>query len=213
MQSAARAEHQRLERELARLLARREALAKELAELDVQSTNLGEQLVALSRFLQDAPALDGSTPRLRAVPKDAPPEGVALKGARIREAAVRVLAESPDAHAPVHYRTWYELLRREGLVPAGKDPLATFLTQIGRSPVVRRTTKAGTYELDFEFANRVRERLVELREALRDSHDLPPEADVTAIGRARTRRAELTNKVAAAERSLEEALRSLGGAA
>ncbi len=36
----------------------------------------------------------------------------------------------------VHYRAWFELLRDEDVVVAGKDPLATFLAQISRSDAV-----------------------------------------------------------------------------
>jgi hypothetical protein len=50
---------------------------------------------------------------------------------------------------PIHYRAWYELLLEEGVTATGKDPLATFLTQITRSPVVARVAGAsGIYQLD-----------------------------------------------------------------
>jgi hypothetical protein len=135
---------------------------------------------------------------------------VVLKGADIRRTAVRVLAASLDARGPVHYKAWYEVFRREGYLPAGKDPVATFLTQIGRSPVVRRTSRAGEYELDFEFPTRARARLTTLREALKEAHDVPADADIHTIAEVRARRSELTQEVAAAERGLEEAVGSLG---
>jgi hypothetical protein len=102
------------------------------------------------------------------------------------------------------------LFRREGFLPAGKDPVATFLTQVGRSPVVLRTSAAGTYQLDFSFPSRARERLKELGAELAAAQALPLNADVDDIGAARARRAQLTSEIQGTERALEEALRSLG---
>ena len=56
----------------------------------------------------------------------------------------------------MHYREWYELLERAGHEIAGKDPLAVFLTQISRSPAVRRGARAGIYELDRGAFHRLR---------------------------------------------------------
>jgi hypothetical protein len=69
-----------------------------------------------------------------------------LRGTAIREIAVRVLVER--GAGPIHYRDWHELLREAGYAVSGNDPQSTLLTQISRSPVVRRTTTAGVYEID-----------------------------------------------------------------
>ena len=95
-------------------------------------------------------------------------------------------------------------------MPAGKDPLATFLTQIGRSPVVQRTTTSGMYVLDLEFPRRARERLTRLGAELSATQDLPAGATVEDIAAARERRAQLSAELQEAERHLEEALRALG---
>lgn len=95
-------------------------------------------------------------------------------------------------------------------MPGGKDPLATFLTQVGRSPVVRRSTTAGMYLLDYEFVSRARQRLALLASELSATQDLPPSATVEQIGAARERRAQLMGEVHETERRLHEALRSLG---
>ena len=212
MQSAAQAEQQRLQRELDRLARRNETLAEETAQVNAQRRELTEQLSALSRFTaSDRDAV--RTSHLRAVGAGGEATGgTVLKGAQIRETAVRVLAASGNPSQAVHYREWYELFRRQGFLPAGKDPLATFLTQIGRSPVVRRTTSAGTYQLDFEFPNRTRRRLTQLRQRLRETHDVAADADITVLAEARQLRSHLTTEVAGVERNLEEALRSLGAA-
>jgi hypothetical protein len=151
--------------------------------------------------------------RLRALPapEPGPTNGATvLRGARIREAAVRVLAANAPAEAPVHYRDWFELLTAQGFMPAGKDPLATFLTQIGRSPLVQRTTSQGMYVLDLKFPQRARERIARLSADLAATQELSPNATVEEIAAARERRAQLTAELQETERHLEEALRALG---
>ncbi len=60
-----------------------------------------------------------------------------LRGRRLQEIAVQVLATRSHAGAPVHYKEWYALLKEAGYSVAGKDPLATFLAAISRSPHVK----------------------------------------------------------------------------
>jgi hypothetical protein len=61
-----------------------------------------------------------------------------LAGARIREVAVLLLASSANPTRPIHYQQWYRLFRDAGYGIDARDPVATFLTQISRSPAVRR---------------------------------------------------------------------------
>jgi len=221
MRAAAAAERSRVERELARLTAREQGLADDLARARSVREELEGELLVLHRFAEDPEPQDlGATPaepHLHVVAPGAAPDSesaaVTLKGARIRETAVRVLAQTPHADQAVHYRAWFELLRQQGFMPAGKDPLASFLTQIGRSPLVQRTTSAGKYTLDLEFPGRARARLAQLRDELQVAQDLPPDAGVDSITEARERRSALTSELEATERTLEEALRSLGEAA
>jgi hypothetical protein len=123
---------------------------------------------------------------------------------------VRVLAANGQPEAPVHYRDWFELLTSQAFMPAGKDPLATFLTQVGRSPVVQRTTTAGMYLLDLEFPRRASERLAKLTAALAESQERSAGVTVEELAAARERRAQLTAELQETERQLEEALRALG---
>ena len=60
-----------------------------------------------------------------------------LRGQRLQEIAVRVLAERHPDGEPIHYKQWYALLREAGYSIGGKDPQATFLSSISRSPHVR----------------------------------------------------------------------------
>jgi hypothetical protein len=57
-----------------------------------------------------------------------------LRGHRLREIAVRVLSERHPEGEPIHYKQWYSLLREAGYSIGGKDPQATFLASISRSP-------------------------------------------------------------------------------
>jgi len=137
---AADAERQDIARKRARLARRHGQLAGELAEIEASLAELAEREQLIVRLLA-APDTDGI---------DTQPEGVRssegirepqkrqralLRGPQIRETAVRVLAGSPHAGA-IHYRDWYQLLCDAGYEVAGKDPLAVFLTQITRSPLV-----------------------------------------------------------------------------
>lgn len=218
MRTAAAAERGRVERELARLAARERQLAAELDAVQAARAELEHELDVLGRFAATASAQRGpgrGGRRLRALPDagPSPADGTTvLRGVQIREAAVRVLAAKGQPEAPVHYRDWYELLTSQGFMPAGKDPLATFLTQLGRSPLVQRTSAAGVYVLDLGFPASARTRLEQLAEALAEVLDLPPQATVEEIAAARERRAQLTAKMQETERQLEEAVRSLGDA-
>lgn len=226
MRAAAASERGRVERQLARLTAREAELNAELAAVQAARAELEQQRHVLNHFADEdesARTPDTADRRLRALPGPgasasatadaaASNEATLLRGARIRETAVRVLADHSQPGAPVHYRDWFALLTARGFAPTGKDPLATFLTQVGRSPVVQRTTTAGMYTLDLEFPLRARERLAELAAALSEAQERSPGTTVEELATARERRAQLTAELQETERQLEEALRSLGDA-
>jgi hypothetical protein len=72
----------------------------------------------------------------------------ALRGQRLREIAVELLRQKKGVGSVVHYREWYGLLLEAGLRVAGKDPLATFLTQVARAPGVESVRpRSGLYRL------------------------------------------------------------------
>lgn len=224
LQSAAVAERQRLEREQLRVDQRVSALKHELAELQAVQAGLAERRKMLDLLAHDADgqlvelhahqaaeAVEVVEPTEVAAPRSGmPPQGL-VRGARIREAAVRALAQSPRAREAIHYREWYRLLAKAGFGVVGKDPEATFLTQLSRSPVVRRSTQAGIYELDFDFIPRAREQLQRLRSKLRATHDLPDAATAEELEAARAQRIALQDEIGALERQLQEALETLGG--
>jgi hypothetical protein len=218
LQAAATAERERVEAELTRLDAEHAQLTAKLQQLHETRQELRDELANLNRLAHGntrPPDEQSSATGAResdgqeGSPSTTSTDHALLKGARIREVAVQVLASSPRAYEPIHYRDWYQLVHDAGFMPAGKDPLATFLTQIGRSPAVTRTSEAGVYQLDHDFPDRASERLRGLRTQLRDLHDVPREAGLDGIARAREARSALSGAVDELERQLEEALRSM----
>jgi hypothetical protein len=69
-----------------------------------------------------------------------------LGGQRLQEIAVQVLADRDLEGEPIHYKDWYRLLREAGYFVSGKDPQATFLSSVSRSPHVRSVgNRTGLY--------------------------------------------------------------------
>jgi hypothetical protein len=196
-------------------------LAAELANVEAHRQELREQLTLLARLAADPDASpfavrETENRRLRpvvAAPDTQPltPREV-LRGGRIREVAVPLLLASGRGSRPIHYRRWLELLHEQGYAIAGKDPAATFLTQVGRSPVVRRADRPGMYAIDPAAPSILQRKLGALRSQLLQlnagSHD-----DVDALAEARRERERVTSELTQVERDLEEALRVLGGPA
>lgn len=71
-----------------------------------------------------------------------------LRGERLREVALDVLRELSAFGDPVHYRAWFDALVEAGFRVSGRDPLATFLTQITRIDKVESVgRRSGLYRL------------------------------------------------------------------
>lgn len=71
-----------------------------------------------------------------------------LRGQRLQEIAVDILAARLEPGEKVHYKQWFAWVEEEGFKVSGKDPLATFLGQIGRSPrVASAGRRTGLYLL------------------------------------------------------------------
>lgn len=124
-----------------------------------------------------------------------------LRGPDIRTTALQVALAMPSRPDALHYRDWYEALVGAGYRVAGKNPLAVFLTQLNRSPVVVKSTQSGVYEIDRAAPRRLRAKLAALQRELRDVA-----ADSTSDREPlRQRRQELTVEIGRLERALEEA--------
>lgn len=74
--------------------------------------------------------------------------GGALRGQRLREVAVQIFARHYQPGEDIHYRDWFALVAEEGVVVAGRDPLATFLAQVSRADAVEPLGgRSGRYRL------------------------------------------------------------------
>jgi hypothetical protein len=204
---AAAAERADLARHRERLLAARDRLRAELEGVEASLRELDDRDALLHRIAGAAPAAGTAA----AASAESAGGATPLRGPAIRRAAVEVLRARPDRPQALHYRDWFDALGAAGYAVAGKDPLAVFLTQLSRSPVVRRGTQSGVYELDPTAPRRLRERLDALHAELRGLTAAPSAtADLTAI---RARRAALTAEITRVEKALEEAEAVLGSAA
>jgi hypothetical protein len=201
---AAKAEREQLARHRRELLNARESLRTELQRIEGSLEEVDERQSLLDRLVGPAAGRQPETGEVVARPTSGDEEGAlpVLRGPDIRREAVRVLLTQPDRPEALHYREWYGLLRQAGFTVAGKDPLATFLTQLSRSPAVSKSTQAGVYELDRGAAGRLRARRDELQRELRASaatYGLGEEAAAL-----RARRTELNAELGRVEKAMEE---------
>jgi hypothetical protein len=182
-----------------RLLRQRHKADSQVSQLRGQLEEAEDRLHHLDERISTLQALVGEPIAQAApVPGEQAENGAgALRGARIRELAVRTLLESGHAENPIHYRAWLELLEQAGYRVDGKRPDAVFLNQIVRSPVVRATTEAGVYELDLQAPGRLEAKLEKLQRELRDTtvHDALDGDDLE----------KLTLEIRRVERALQEA--------
>jgi hypothetical protein len=71
-----------------------------------------------------------------------------LRGERLREVALEVLRRLSSSGDPIHYRIWFQELIDSGYRVLGRDPLATFLTQVSRIERVEKIgRRSGLYRL------------------------------------------------------------------
>jgi hypothetical protein len=215
---AATAERADLSRHRERLMGEHRRLLDELHKLEDALAAADQRLNVLARLIDEppsdaGPAEEEDTPAGESDPardqeSDLPrDQGATLRGPAIREVAVQVLVAQPEHIEALHYRRWYELVCSAGHTIAGKDPAAVFLTQLSRSPVVRKATEPGVYELDRQAPLRIRQRLERLQAELREV-TVAPQAPVE-LAAVRARRHELDLAISHQERALEEALRVL----
>ena len=202
---AVAAERGDLERRRDGLLERRRRLQGELDEIEASMAELDERLMLIGRLAGEVPPRQA--PPLR-VDRDTPENGSILRGPAIRTAAVRVLLAHPSRPEALHYRQWFDLVTEVGYSVAGKDPLAVFLTQLSRSPVVRRGTQSGIYELDLRAPSRLRGRLQDLQAQLGEL-TTAVSSETTDLSSIRDRRMALTLEISKVERALEEAEQTL----
>lgn len=129
-----------------------------------------------------------------------------LAGSELREMIARVGLRRGAVGRAIHWSDWHAWLREAGYDAAGKKREATFLTQLARSPLVRRSHQDGVYVLDVAQLARERERLHLLHARL---SQLPAPDQLALLGDLRAQRRDLQNETARAERAVEEMWRVL----
>lgn len=155
---AVQAEDARLSRALEVLDQRRSALQAELAALDDER----RELQGRRRLLAQVAGADLEPPQL-----NAPVAHTQLRGRELRHVAGRLLWNL-QRDREMHYREWFEHVLAAGYAVGGKDPAASFLTNIRDSPAVVRGSSAGHYRIDAQAASRVREARSEIVAELQD---------------------------------------------
>ena len=130
-------------RERSRTEAYVEGLERQSERLHAVVTQIDADLASARRVLRQMDELLGLAPQL---PLDATQED--LTGQRLREVAVALLRGRGEPGLPIHYTDWFKLLEDEGVRVGGKNPVATFLTQIGKAPEVETVRpRSGLYRL------------------------------------------------------------------
>ena len=195
---------ERIERARVGVRTELERLERELADIDVHL----ELLVRIAPSAGDdaqPTRRNGESPR-----QEGPGVACVLRGPAIRATAVRLLVERDPPVDAIHYRDWYRLLHEHGFAVAGKKPLAVFLSQVSRSPLMHKATSAGVYALDRDAAERLRRELSQLEAELHAFTSQSPNRP--ADGQIQTRRRELLLAIGRQQRALDEALRGLASA-
>jgi hypothetical protein len=197
-----------LERRRDGLLERRSRVQAELDEIEASVAELDERLMLIGRLAGEGQSEQRTRADMDPADDDANDAEV-LRGPAIRAAAVRVLLAHPRRPEALHYRQWFALLAEAGYSVAGKDPLAVFLTQLSRSPLVRRGTESGVYELELQAPARLRRHLQDLQSQLRELTATASSA-TTDLRSVRARRMALNLEIGKVEKALEEAEETLG---
>jgi hypothetical protein len=121
--------------------ARLEALRAQSERLHELTDNVDADVLETERMLRRMNEMLGLAPQLSL---EAQGE---LRGQKLQEIAIELLREK-GVGVEVHYRDWFALLLGEGVRVAGKDPLASFLTQVSRAKSVESVRpRSGLYRL------------------------------------------------------------------
>jgi uncharacterized protein YhaN len=158
----ARSEIDRIDRAIATIEQRRAALHAQLSELDVEVEGYARR----KQLLEELVYVEQGVPTA-ATAADARPARRAVKGVELRRVAGRLLW-STQGDREIHYREWFERLIAEGYAVGGKDPVASFLTNIRDSAAVQRGSSQGHYRLDSASISRVAQQTSEVRAELVD---------------------------------------------
>lgn len=134
--AAAKAEHEQL---AVRLVEVRERIE----HFETLAAEARGEAESLARLMRDLEEMLGIASQIAMCELDEE-----LRGERLRDVALAVLREKVADGTPIHYRDWFEALREAGYRVVGRDPLASFLTQISRIDRVEKVgRRSGLYRL------------------------------------------------------------------
>lgn len=120
-----------------------EQLRAKVEGLRAEADELERKAAADERLLRELEDVLELAPQLRV---DLQTEE--LRGQRLREVAIEILRNELGAGESIHYRDWFRLVRAAGHRVAGKDPMASFLTQVSRADGVEPIgARSGRYQL------------------------------------------------------------------
>jgi hypothetical protein len=128
----------------------RDLIRERLSQLQAQSARLHALAADLDKDVEDTTRMLRTMDEMLGLAPQLSLESAnrELRGQRLQDIAVEVLRAKRGDGSVVHYREWYGLVTDAGVRVAGKDPLATFLTQISRSPSVESVRpRSGLYRL------------------------------------------------------------------
>jgi len=130
------------------LIERVRAERAQLERLQEAVERASDRLARDEAELDEIDSVLGRNPQLRLEDAD-----IRLRGRRLEEVALRILAAERGPDAEVHYREWYEMIRDHGHLVSGKRPLESFLAQINRSPMIERVgRRSGRYRIRADAA-------------------------------------------------------------
>lgn len=163
LRRTARSELARIERAVNKIEQRRAALLGQLAELDDEA----EVYARRKRLLEELAYVEDVVPTSGTVARARPPAKGAIKGRELRRIAGRLLW-STQRDREIHYREWFERVIAAGYAVGGKDPVASFLTNMRDSPAVRRGSTQGLYRLDPNSLETIAQQIAETQAELAD---------------------------------------------
>ncbi|HEY3865030.1 MAG TPA: hypothetical protein VGL54_02960 [Solirubrobacteraceae bacterium] len=159
----ARSEIERIDRATVTIEQRRAALLGQLAELDAEAEGYARR----RSLLEELVYVERAVPTSAIATSDARTPMRAIKGAELRRVAGQLLWTTQRGRE-IHYREWFERVIAEGYAIGGKDPVASFLTNIRDSPAVIRGSTQGHYMLDPGSLDRITQRIDETQAEFAD---------------------------------------------
>lgn len=129
--------------ERALVMERVRSLTEQSRRMHDMATAVDDDLASAQRLLCQLDEMLGLAPQLSITHADD-----VLRGQHLRDVAIQTLKAHRGEGVSMHYREWYDLVVQDGHRIVGKDPVASFLTQVSRAPEVESVgRRSGLYRL------------------------------------------------------------------